>query len=244
MRLLRDLQAEFDFFDVRDEPSYHAIAGSGGQESFTGDDAWLGIHDAGVYDTGSEAAQRSFVLCLQSDLMEDFGNGQGTEGLTTAMSRLIGQWNLRGEDVAVVECIPGADRIVFDKLAHLLTGVVFVPFTEVWNRGLPAHAGQTWVSTRFHAHLLAAAAGAGGLAISGRADYYPTKHRSLVAAGSSWRLADSNELPAAPVHTGGFAPETVERLHAAKTGLAAQIYPVAPSPVRRAAEMLRKIVKA
>jgi polysaccharide pyruvyl transferase WcaK-like protein len=237
--LLRDLQERFSLFDVRDGPSYGAITRSGGQQSFTGDDAWLGIGDEGVYDTASEAARRSFVFCLQSDLMDDFAGGQGTEGLTNAIARLIVQWNLDGEDVAVVEGMPGADRIVFDRVAHLLRGVVFVPFTDVWNRGLPARAGQTWVSTRFHPHLLAAATGASGLALSGRSDYYPIKHQSLVEAGSRWQVSDSSELPSKPVRDGGFTAGSVEQLRRRKSTLAAQLYPSTPfSPVRRALDAL------
>jgi polysaccharide pyruvyl transferase WcaK-like protein len=241
LALLRQLQARFTLFDVRDAPSLRAIAGSGGHESFTGDDAWLGINDHGVYDTESEAACRTFVFCLQSDLVEDFAGGQGTEGLTAAIAQLIERWNLRGDDVAVVEGMPGADRIVFDRAAHLLPGVVFVPFTEVWNRGLPARAGQTWVSTRFHPHLLAAAAGASGLALSGRSDYYPIKHRSLIDSGSRWRLADSTELPLTPVRDGGFTAQTVELLRRRKASMVAQIYPSAStSSIRKTAAVLRK----
>lgn len=238
--LLRELQEPFTLFDVRDAPSYGAISGLVGRQSFTGDDAWLGIGDEGVYDTVSEAARRSFVFCLQSDLMDDFADGQGTDGLTNAIARLIEQWHLDGEDVAVVEGMPGSDRIVFDRVAHLLPGVVFVPFTDVWNRGLPARASQTWVSTRFHPHLLAAATGASGLALSGRSDYYPNKHQSLVDAGSRWRLAESADLPSTPVRDGGFTAEAVGKLRRGKAALAALIYPTAPSSaVRRAVTKLR-----
>ncbi|MDA4109757.1 hypothetical protein MHOL44478_21220 [Mycobacterium holsaticum DSM 44478] len=237
--LLRDLQARFSLFDVRDLPSYQAIAGAGGGGSFSGDDAWLGITDDGVYDSESAAAARRFLFCLQSDLVEDFAGGRGLDGLIAAIAEVIQRWDIQGRDVAVVEGIPGADRIVFDRVAHLLTDAVFVPFTEVWRNGLPARTGQTWVSTRFHFHLLAAAAGASGLALAGRTDYYPIKHQSLLDAGSRWQLADSPELPTAPVQDGGFSPQTVSALHRQKSALAADIYPPAPSSIRRAVGALR-----
>jgi polysaccharide pyruvyl transferase WcaK-like protein len=240
LSLLRDLAEHFSLFDVRDRPSYDALNGTAGRLSLTCDDAWLGIGDQGVYDTISEAARRSFVFCLQSDLMDDFAGGQGTEGLTKAIARLIEQWNLDGREVAVVEGLPGADRIVFDRLAHLLPGVGFVPFIDLWNRGLPARAGQTWVSTRFHPHLLAAAAGASGLALSGRSDYYPTKHHSLIEAGSHWQLSGSSELPPKPVREGGFAAQGIEQLRRRKSALAAQLYPPTPfSPMRKALGAMR-----
>jgi hypothetical protein len=118
------------------------------------------------------------------------------------------------------------------------TGQGLVPVGDPERRA-PARAGQTWVSTRFHPHLLAAAAGASGLALSGRGDYYPIKHRSLIEAGSRWRLADSSDLPSTPVRAGGFDAQAVEQLCRQKAALAAQIYPSAPSSIRRAVDALR-----
>lgn len=238
LTLLRDLQSRFVLFDVRDRPSFDLIAGQGGAAAFTGDDAWLGL-GSDAYDVGSEAAHRPVVFCLQSDLMEDFADGLGIEGLERAITRLIEQWGLSGCDVAVIEGIPGADRIVFDRIAHLLPGAEFVPFSTVWNHGLPATADQVWVSTRFHPHLLAAAVGASGLALSGRADYYPNKHRSLVEAGSRWRLANSTDLPPEPVRDGGFSADAVMLHRARKAALAAEIYPPKVSGMRRARDRLQ-----
>lgn len=230
LSLLRGLQASFSIFDVRDALSYRAIAGSGGTISFTGDDAWLGIADDDVYNTESEAARRPYVLCLQSDLMDDFGGGLGTDGLTTAITALIEQWKISGEEVAAVEGIPGSDRVIFDRIAHLLPGAAFATFTDVWRHGLPARSGQTWVSTRFHPHLLAAATGASGLALAGRRDYYPIKHQSLIDSGSHWQIADSlANLPSEPVRDGGFTPDDVDVLRRRKSTLAGQIYPPIPS---------------
>lgn len=230
LSLLRDLQTSFEIFDVRDALSYRAIAESGGNTSFTGDDAWLGIADEDAYNTESEAARRPYVFCLQSDLVEDFAGGLGADGLTKAITVLIEQWNISGDEVAAVEGIPGSDRIIFDRIAHLLPGAAFATFTDVWRHGLPARPGQTWVSTRFHPHLLAAAAGASGLALAGRRDYYPIKHQSLIDSGSRWQLADTlASLPSVPVRDGGFAPEDVEVLRRRKSVLAGQIYPSAPA---------------
>ncbi|HEY9265000.1 MAG TPA: polysaccharide pyruvyl transferase family protein [Mycobacterium sp.] len=238
--LLRELQVQFALFDVRDTPSARAVAGAGGDVSCTGDDAWLGIRDRDVYDTESAAAQRPFGFCLQSDLMDDFADGRGTDGLTEAVAALVDTWGIGGDEVVVVEAIPGADRLVYDRIAHRLPGAIFVPFTELWRRGLPARPGQTWISTRFHVHLLAAAAGASGLAPPGRIDYYPVKHQSLIDAGSHWQILDSTNPPAAPTRSGGFDPDTVNRLHQGKAALADRIYPP-PSWRRRGLTTLRSV---
>ncbi|KUI24520.1 hypothetical protein AU195_01680 [Mycobacterium sp. IS-1496] len=238
LSLLRQLCAEFALFDVRDRPSHDAIGAASLSE--TGDDAWLGLGDDGVYDRTSAAADRPYVFCMQSDLMDDFAGGAGIDGLAETVRRLVERWDIRGDEVAFVEGIPGADRVVFDRVGHLLPGAQFVPFTDVWNRGLPARSGQIWVSTRFHHHLVAGAAGASGLALCGRSDYYPVKHRSLVDAGSPWHTTDDYDLPADPVGTGGFTAQTVATLRSRKRALATDLYPA--TPARRTHRTLRRLL--
>ncbi|MDG3012552.1 polysaccharide pyruvyl transferase family protein [Rhodococcus sp. D2-41] len=235
--LIRSLARACEIFDVRDTPSWELLGDSVSTRSFTGDDAWLGIRDHGVYDAETEAARRRYVLCLQTDLVEDFAGGRGVDGLVALVGDLIERWRIRGDEVAVVEGIPGVDRIVYDRLGPLLDGAHFTPFTDLWRWGLPARHGQVWISTRFHPHLLAAAAGVSGLAVSGRADYYPVKHRSLQEAGSRWSLLDGatteSELPIRPPDSGGFERRDVERLRRGKRELAERIYPRWSSRIRR-----------
>ena len=219
--VLREQMARFALFDVRDEASRAAVAAT----SCTGDDAWLGIADTGVYDAESVAGQREYIFCLQADLMDSFADGAGVDGLVGMVEDLVAQWDIRGEQIAFVECIPGADRTVYDRVAHLVPGNVFVPFTDVWWRGLPARREQTWISSRFHPHLVAAAAGARGVAVTGGSEYYPTKHRSLIDAGSGWRCHTRRQPPARPVDGNGFDRRTVTARHAEKVSLAASIYP-------------------
>lgn len=243
LRLLRETLDGFWHVDVRDRPSWEAMAGSAANLSHTGDDVWLAIGSDDVYDADSEAAQRRFVFCLQSDLMDDFAGGQGLEGLAEVVRRVVEHWRVEGPDVAFVEGIPGADRVVFDRVEHLLPGVLFVPFTGVWAHGLPARAGQTWITTRFHHHLMASAAGSSGVALAGRRDYYPVKHRSLLDIGSRWHVTDDYaDLPAAPVRNGGLPRDAVAGAHAGKDALAARLYPrEAPSALRRAALALGRV---
>jgi hypothetical protein len=46
-------------------------------------------------------------------IVEDFAGGQGTDGLTQAIGRLIDHWSIKGHDVAVVEENPriGSHRL-------------------------------------------------------------------------------------------------------------------------------------
>ena len=82
-----------------------------------------------------------------------------------------------------------------------------VPFLSVWRDGLPIGAGQTWLTTRFHPHLIAVAAGDSGAAVVTKPDYYGTKHASLVDCGSRWTVADGTSVPTGPLP--GFSPPTV-----------------------------------
>lgn len=241
--LVNELCSAFELFDVRDQPSRDALADGAVRMSFTGDDAWLGVHNADVYDTVSPAAQRDFVFCLQSDLMEDFADGQGIDGLAAVVNQVLDGWGVRPENVAFVEGLPGADRQVYDRVADRMPGALFVPFTEVWNRGLPARAGQVWISTRFHPHLLAAAAGASGVALSGRSDYYPIKHQSLIDMGSRWHLIDGCAMPTAPPADGGFPLDRIAEITRQKGDLAAGLYPPAGSSLRRAARAVRGLAR-
>ncbi|MDT7673145.1 MAG: hypothetical protein QOD82_1047, partial [Pseudonocardiales bacterium] len=79
------------------------------------------------------------------------------------------------------------------------------------------------LSTRFHPHLMAAAAGASGVAIPVSADYYLTKHQSLIAQGSRWGVAKELTVPDLPT-AGGFPAEVVRRQHTAKVELADAVY--------------------
>ncbi|WP_264886892.1 polysaccharide pyruvyl transferase family protein [Dietzia sp. NCCP-2495] len=128
-----------------------------------------------------------------------------------------------------------ADRVGPDPLGHALAELDlsqarFVPFQQVWASGLPARAGQVWLSTRFHPHLFGAARGASGLVLRGGTGYYDVKHGSLVAAGSPWGTVDAGEVAAGaevpPLPAGGgFSEPAVDALISAAEALADDLYP-------------------
>lgn len=104
-----------------------------------------------------------------------------------------------------VEAIPGFDRAAYERLADLIPEERFVPFVHVWNHGLPLSDQQTWVTSRFHLHLLAAAARARGIAVGMKKGYYDVKHESVTALGSGWPLALDEGSPAMPAQAGPLA---------------------------------------
>jgi polysaccharide pyruvyl transferase WcaK-like protein len=218
--LLCGLADRFEVVDLRDEASGAVLrAGGVGHARVSCDDAWLGLGPgtSGV-PTNSSPDLPEFMLCAQSDM------------LTVDRSRLAGliletlrAWRVAPENLGVVEGIPGVDREIYALIEHHIPGARFFPFAHIWRDGLPVAPGQTWLSTRFHPHLMAAAAGASGVAIPVSPDYYLTKHESLIAQGSRWGVAKELTVPDLPT-AGGFPAEVVRRQHTAKAELADAVY--------------------
>jgi polysaccharide pyruvyl transferase WcaK-like protein len=220
--VLRHLATQFDVLDVRDAPSASIVEGAA-NVSKTGDDLFFGLGPH-LYRTDGDV--REVMICVQSDLVE-----VGVSALADFLADTLRTWNVTGADLGVIECIPGADRTVFSWIERAFPGARFYPFSEVWDKGMPAAAGQTWISTRFHPHLVAAAAGAGGLAVSVSKAYYATKHRSLVERGSGWTIVDDlDEIPERP-RGSGFDPEVLTEYQQEKTELAERLYPVQASRI-------------
>ncbi|WP_083874597.1 polysaccharide pyruvyl transferase family protein [Nocardia paucivorans] len=221
-QLVRATAADFTITEVRDRASAELF---GIEPGF--DDAFL----ARPPIRRDEKNARDVMLCLQSDLLDmDIG------ALAASVLRILHAWRISPERVGVVEAIPGEDRRVFDLIEHQLPGARFYPFVEVWEHGLPVSLGQTWLSTRFHMHLVAAMAGANGVAIPISSDFYGTKHRSLIELGSGWTLLDDlDQVPQRPTGT-GFDASVVENARRTKLELARAVYapttandtPVAP----------------
>lgn len=210
--LLRALADRFDVVEVRDAASAELL---GRPEAHGVDDVFLGLDEL---LPGPRDDLPAYMLCLQADLLASSRAQLAGFVLSTLRS-----WRVPADEVGVVEAIPGGDREIFALLEHELPEARYYPFHTIWTAGLPVAAQQTWISTRFHLHLLAAAAGAGGVAVSINPDYYATKHRSLIDLGSRWALAD--DLAAVPQPSAcGFGSETVARGSQRKQELGRAIY--------------------
>jgi len=221
--LLRALADRFEIVEVRDDASAELLDVPVGL-----DDAFIGIGPH-LYDEAEDLPE--VMLCLQSDLVE-----VGVGKLAGAVLSMVRSWKIPTEKIGVVEGVPRVDREVFALLERELPGARFYPFSHIWTHGLPVSPGQTWISTRFHLHMLAAAAGASGVAVSIHPDYYATKHRSLAALGSHWTLLeDLGQVPDRP-EAGGYAPEVLAGFKKAKHDLAKAVYAPVDRPVPEADE--------
>jgi polysaccharide pyruvyl transferase WcaK-like protein len=216
--LLAALADRLDVVDVRDEASGELLRAAGaGAVSVSVDDAFLALGPRLASPQVPPEAPR-FMLCLQSDML-----AVERASLASMALRTLRAWGVMPDSLGIVEGVPRVDREIYDLLAHELRGARFYPFAEVWRDGLPVAPGQTWLSTRFHPHLMAAAAGANGVAISVNPDYYLAKHSSLLAMGSGWTLAQDLAVPELPTGD-GFPAEVVRAGHADKMRIADAVY--------------------
>lgn len=181
-----------DLFDVRDVGTAHALLEAGAPSlplRVTGDDILL----RPPHLDPVTAARFEVGIVVQDDL-----RSMDWQGLVDFVRRQLAHWGTGPDRVAVVECMPRVDALIFESLARELPGITFISFHEAWRDGFPAAGHQRWISTRYHPHLLAAMAGARGVAVSVRGDYYGTKHELVQRAGSGWPLVTDldDDVPA------------------------------------------------
>jgi hypothetical protein len=208
---LREQVAAFDVIEVRDAESAAITGGDVGL-----DDAFLALAGSrAVFDRSSSPDRMALV---QGDL-----RSWADDDVLRSLRGFLDGVPL--QQVGFIEAVP-PDDIHFARLAA--PSAKFYPFGHIWADGLPARAGQNWLTTRFHVHLMAAAAGAAGTVISGRPGYYDVKHRSLLALGTGWRMIEAGDDMRDPAHQATRDPAFPERarsLARRKQALADQLYP-------------------
>ena len=167
----------------------HAIGSLVPHTTNSGDDAFLGIAD------GRHARDdvSGTMLCLQSDLSE-----LPVDVLAHYVISTLESWGVDQEPVTLVDCLPPNDGDILEHLSPALPRLTLMTFSRLWRSGFPVNANQRWIATRFHPHLLAAAAGSWGVAIPISGDYYRTKHEALTKLGSGWALAQDLKNPIPP----------------------------------------------
>lgn len=203
--------AQFDYVDARDVDSAAAL-----DVALGADDAFLAFANRRELYADPSDVPDAMVL-IQGDMFED--------GRDAARSDLVSRFvQSRGtETVGFAEAIPPDDLRYAEGFVS--DGAPFFPFLRMWDHGFPAKPGQTWLTSRFHFHLLAAAAGATGSVVNAREGYYDVKHGSLIDLGTGWSVQDGDEgAPLVPATGDPAFAEIARRQGAERAALAARLY--------------------
>ena len=179
--LVAEVLRDFDHASARD-----AVSAEAAGIPMTADDSLLGLDRVTGFRRGGHtggAARGEIWVCLQSDMITE----QDLDTAIEAVRALLTHPRMVGRPVRYLEAIPGVDRIAFDRLSDLIDAEAFLPFIDLWRGGFPAQHDQTWITTRFHLHLLAAATGAEGVVL--RAERALLPEPAHVPAGSGHGVA-------------------------------------------------------
>lgn len=177
----------FAHVDVRDVPSERALRPYLAPEllgrlSALGDD--LLQADVTRLVTVADGPPR-LHLCLQDEFFDDSAAAARAHAwLVAEVTAFRAQHP--GAPVVCWELRPVGDAVVYTRLQAVLSGVELVPFERLWVHGLAFGRRDRLLTSRFHFHLLAAAAGLEGTAVSW-CGYYDTKHASL-RTFSRWEM--------------------------------------------------------
>lgn len=183
------------------------------------DDAYLTF--SGVDGLKHDETAPDVMLLVQGDLAEHVGKEEAFHILSHFMDR-----HARDARVGVVEAIPPEDSWLLEGVRQLRPDVEFYSFGRIWDEGFPARPGQKWLTSRFHAHLVAAAHGATGVALSLVPGYYDFKHELLLENGTGWTFARSvDELEAQEPGSDSEFPARAVEYARRKRELADRLYP-------------------
>lgn len=211
---MRDQLAQFDYVESRDHEGASIFDIHLGT-----DDAFLAFANKRPIYAQRDSLPPAMVL-IQGDLI-----AEGDEASLAAHVRDFVADVSEGTTVGFAEAIPPDDTRFAQP--HLGERAEFFPFLRMWDEGFPAFEGQKWLTSRFHFHLLAAAAGAQGTVVNVRPGYYDVKHDLLLRAGTGWsRQPDSTgkgDVLARASASASF-PQTARTLGAQKAELAKRLY--------------------
>ncbi|GAA4834527.1 hypothetical protein GCM10023221_09110 [Luteimicrobium xylanilyticum] len=219
---VRSKLREFDYVESRDTRGSELLDVPCGL-----DDVWLAFRPGATTIKRAAGAPR-VVVNLQTDYA-----AEQTDALLEAAVAAIKRLPFYEDDmeVGVAEGFPQKDGWVRRRLGEKLPNpITFYSFQSIWEDGIPAGPTTTWITTRFHFHLVASALGSPGLALTAGSDFYGVKHRSLLDLPSGWGLVDVSRDYRDDDLTPGINPDMrslVERLAQKKLAVADSLYPSA-----------------
>ena len=217
--IISQVLKEFHVVDVRDEESAALLRAHIDSVEFTSDDVFVGLQAV----PRSLGWDDTLVLCLQNDHIK-----ASRRDLLHYAASCITNWGLSDNPLLMVECLPPGDLFGWDVLKGQFPQLEIMPFEILWREGFPVGERMTWISSRYHPHLLASAYGAAGVAIAVGGEYYRTKHHSLSTLGTGWTIVDDlSESPMRPrAHTSSYSGELAQ-IRRRKEALATRVLDLA-----------------
>lgn len=186
----REAVASYDGFTVRDEVSAAALNGTPTVPEAPMPDPIAQVAPDDCFVNGLEGAYHDrddlprTMVCVQSDLVPD------STGLYDHVVAILEAWGVpKDEKVGVIECNPYIDYSIVPRLEEAGYTIEFFPLRYLLDLGFPAAAGQRWITTRYHPHILAAFRGCSGVFVPVDAAYYGVKHNAVLRMGSRWNAA-------------------------------------------------------
>src|SRR5699024_9451140 len=102
--------------------------------------------------------------------------------------------------------------------------ISFYSFQNLWESGFPAGEKTTWITTRFHYHLIGSSFGSKGIVLTTGSKYYDVKHMSLIKNGTGWNVMNINNIPNYQATKNNNWRENVAKLSDEKWNLAENLY--------------------
>lgn len=147
------------------------------------DDAFLGVdHEIHRFAKENKSEIPDVMVCIQTDLGDPLSVEKTIESVRSKLLSL----KERGLSIGYAEALPYSDHYAYTKLQDLIQEKYWFSAKKCIRFGLPVKRNQIWFTTRFHHHLVAASAGALGVAISYKPGYYDIKHKSLLDLDTGW----------------------------------------------------------
>jgi hypothetical protein len=210
---LSSVVKDFNLAEARDEQTAARLGLARGW-----DDAYLALSLPRGLHLAEEAPES--IILLQGDMRDQLNRAAALK----MVDRILEQ--VEGRTLGVVEAIPGEDAWLWPEIGTRRPDTEFYSFGRVWDAGFPARPGQTWFTTRFHAHLIAASVGSAGVAAVVDPDYYDIKHNLLIDNGTGWTVASPADFEDHQVEPGLNAtfPDRAAGFGNSKRKLADQLY--------------------
>lgn len=216
---LQQAVAAFDHVTVRDRASADLTGAD-----LSVDDAFLGIRELSGFGNDPAPQDGEVWVNLQSDLIDE----AGFESMVQSVRGVLEQLAAQGRPLRYLECIPGTDGLAYEKLSDLIPAENKVSFVELWGKEFPARPGQTWITTREHPHVMAAACGAAGVAVELEAE--AGDHAALLELGTGWSLVKPDSIAVEDAQVSKGFPYKSRMLVQDKLSEAKKLYPAAPKP--------------